>query len=329
MTLLYLHIIQKALVVLDIICSILLFSQKKHCNRSCNMTRLLAFLLFIYYTNQNKTAKSFAVLEYLLILKGQNIYMKQDLQYMIEVLASGQPLTKEEAVQMQEQMLLYADFKHTLNFENVQTVAGVDLAYWNYKEEEYGVCSIVLLDYASKQVIGTYSEFGKINFPYIPGCLAFREIPLILKTLKKLNQLPDLFLFDGNGYLHPRHMGIATQAGICIGRPAIGVAKSYYKIGEIEYQMPENYPGAFQEIKIDGEIYGCVLRTLADVRPIFVSVGNQMNLEDAVRIAKYFITKESHIPIPTRMADLETHKMRSYYQSLQQSADPASVFSCD
>ncbi len=229
---------------------------------------------------------------------------------------SGEILTKLQAIQIQNQLLPFADFENSIDFKHLSIVAGADLAYWKQGATEYGVCSIVLLDYKTRQVIETCSEFGQISFPYIPGCLSFREIPLILKTSKKLKHTPDLYLFDGNGYLHPRHMGIATHAGIYFNCPTIGVAKSYYKIGDTKYDMPQNTAGSYCDIQIGEEIYGRALRTLPSVRPIFVSIGNKINLEDATQITQYFITKESHIPLPTRLADIETHKKRKQYQEM-------------
>ena len=69
-------------------------------------------------------------------------------------------------------------------------------------------------------------------------------------------------MFDGNGYLHPRHMGIATHASFYLRKPTIGIAKHYYKIGDTDFIMPENQEFAFTDIVINEEIYGRVLRTM-------------------------------------------------------------------
>lgn len=193
-------------------------------------------------------------------------------------------------------------------------VAGVDLAYWTEDKVEYAVCCIVVLESRTKQVVERQWTSGKIEVPYIPGCLAFRELPLILDTAKKLERIPDLYMFDGNGYLHPRHMGIATHASFYLKKPTIGVAKKYYKIGETELCMPDNEKNAYTDIVIDGELYGRALRTQKDVKPVFVSVGNDIDLDMATNIVCEFVNKESHIPLPTRLADIETHTMRRYLQ---------------
>lgn len=202
------------------------------------------------------------------------------------------------------------------HIESLKTVAGVDLAYWKEKNEEYAVCCIVILEHGTKRTIESKYSFGKVAVPYIPGCLAFRELPLILETVKKLDIIPDLYMFDGNGYLHPRHMGIATHASFYLKKPTIGVAKSYYKINGAEFSMPFDEKNTYTDIVISGVTYGRVLRTVKDVRPVFISAGNYIDLDTTTKIVCDFINKESHIPLPTRLADIETHKMRKELQMI-------------
>lgn len=74
--------------------------------------------------------------------------------------------------------------------------------------------------------------------------------------------------------------------------------------------MPENKAFTFSDIMIDDEVYGRVLRTKEDVKPIFVSCGNNIDLDTSIQIVSNLIGKESRLPIPVRLADLETHKVR-------------------
>ena len=190
----------------------------------------------------------------------------------------------------------------------MRLVAGVDLAYWNSDDAEYAVCCIVIIDAETKEVLEKQHCSGKIEVPYMPGFLAFRELPLILKTVRMLRSDPDLFVFDGNGYLHPRHMGIATHASFSLQKPTVGIAKTYFRVDQkTDYTEPENEAGSYTDIVIDGEVYGRALRTQKDVRPVFVSVGNFISLDTACALAMKLTDRESHIPIPTRLADLETH----------------------
>lgn len=101
-------------------------------------------------------------------------------------------------------------------------------------------------------------------------------------------------------------MGIATHASFYLNAPTIGVAKKYYKIRNHDFIMPENKEFAYTDIVIDGEIYGRAIRTHVDAKPIFLSVGNFINLDSSMELIFSLITKESHIPIPTRYADIES-----------------------
>ncbi len=199
----------------------------------------------------------------------------------------------------------------------VKTVAGVDLAYWKQEETEYAVCCIVVLDYHSHEVIEQKEYMDVVKVPYVPGCLAFRELPLFLGANRVLEQQPDIDFFDGSGYLHPRHMGLATHAGILLEKPTIGIAKSYYKIGNVDYLMPEDVQFAYTDIVIEGEVYGRVLRTHKGVKPLFLSMGNGIDLDEAMKFANAMVTRDSHIPLPTRMADIMTHEARKRYKSRQ------------
>lgn len=191
---------------------------------------------------------------------------------------------------------------------SLRLVAGVDLAYWKKGDNEYAVCCIVVIDIDTHEVIEKKHFSGRIEVPYMPGFLAFRELPLILETAKLLENVPDIYIFDGNGYLHPRHMGIATHSSFYLNKPTIGIAKTYFRVDKkTDYTEPDNEAGSFTDIIIDGEVYGRALRTHKDVKPVFISIGNNISLDTACSLALKLTDKESHIPIPTRFADLESH----------------------
>ena len=199
----------------------------------------------------------------------------------------------------------------TFKISDIHTIAGVDLAYWTKDNKEYAVCCIVVLDINTKSILEKQYSFGKVEVPYMPSFLSFRELPLILKTIQLLKIEPDIYMFDGNGYLHQRHMGIATHAGILLNKPSIG-AKSRYRVDGINYNIPlGNSVGSYADIIKDSEVYGRILRTKENVKPVYLSIGNMISLETATNITMRLLSKESHIPIPTRLADIETHIQRS------------------
>ena len=196
----------------------------------------------------------------------------------------------------------------TFDPSSLRLVAGVDLAYWQQGSDEFAVCCIVVIDIDTHGIVEKKHFSGRIEVPYMPGFLAFRELPLILKTAGLLETSPDIFIFDGNGYLHPRHMGIATHASFYLNKPTIGIAKTYFRADKkTDYTEPENAAGSYTDIVIDGEVYGRALRTHKDVKPVFISIGSCVSIDTACALAMKLTDKESHIPIPTRFADLETH----------------------
>ncbi len=215
-----------------------------------------------------------------------------------------------EFTNIQNELLPKVNLENSFDVNEIKTIAGVDLAYWDVNNTTYGTCCIAMIDYYTKEVVEKVYSYGEINVPYISGFLAFRELPLVIEAAKKLSNEPDLYMFDGNGYLHYRHMGIATHASMYLKKPTIGVAKSYLKIENVDAIMPKDEVGSYTDIVIHGDIYGRALRTSHRVKPIFVSCGNWIDLDTSTEVVMNCINNESRLPIPVRLADIETHKMR-------------------
>jgi deoxyribonuclease V len=112
---------------------------------------------------------------------------------------------KQYFEEIQEELISKICLDNRVDIDNLHAIAGVDLAYWKQKDKEYACCCIVVLDYTDFSIIEKKHSVGEITVPYIPGCLAFREYDLVEKTVSLLENKVDLFAFDGNGYLHPRH----------------------------------------------------------------------------------------------------------------------------
>ncbi|MFS0870930.1 endonuclease V [Paenibacillus xylanilyticus] len=222
-----------------------------------------------------------------------------------------EPFNEETFDQIQRELVERINLQNSFKKEDIHLVAGVDLAYWEEEGRTRAVCCICVVDYTTHEIVETKSLQNETKVPYIAGYLSFRELPLILDTFNQLENDPDLVMFDGNGYLHPRHMGIATHASFYLNKPTIGIAKSYLRIQDTDYEMPASESGAFTDIVIDGEIYGRALRTQQQVKPIFVSCGNGIDLDTSTEVTLALINKESRLPIPVRQADLETKKHRA------------------
>ncbi|MFD1928240.1 endonuclease V [Sporosarcina siberiensis] len=216
----------------------------------------------------------------------------------------------KEYTRIQNGLFAKVSLENNFKMEEILRIAGVDIAYWEEKGFHYGTCCIVVINFRTKIVIEQSTSNGEITVPYIPGFLAFRELPLVMEAVEKLTMDPDLYMFDGNGYLHYRHMGLATHASFYLNKPTIGVAKNYLKIENTPFVMPENETGAFTDIRIGQEIYGRVLRTAKDVKPIFVSSGNWIDLATSTEVVMACINENSRLPIPVRLADIETRLAR-------------------
>ncbi len=145
-----------------------------------------------------------------------------------------------------------------------------------------------------------------VPFPYIPGLLSFREVPTIMEAFRQLKQRPDILLCDGQGFAHPRRFGLACHLGVLLGLPTIGCAKTRL-IGE--YREPGLRRGAMTQLRYKGEVLGRVLRTRAGVKPIYVSIGHQIDLDDAVKLVLK-CSPRYRIPEPVRQAHLTVNHIR-------------------
>lgn len=57
--------------------------------------------------------------------------------------------------------------------DSINTCAGVDLAYWEQDGEPYGVCSIIVIDADTKEVIEKVHSMGKSACRMCPVFLRF------------------------------------------------------------------------------------------------------------------------------------------------------------
>ncbi|MEO0226522.1 MAG: endonuclease V [candidate division WOR-3 bacterium] len=182
----------------------------------------------------------------------------------------------------------------------VKHIAGIDVSAKN----NMLFCCIALFNFPELKDKEFAYAYKNGVFPYIPNFLAFRELPVILKAYKNLTIEPDLILVDGQGIAHPRYCGVATHLGVILNKPTIGCAKSHL-FGE--FTMPGKNRGDFSPIKRHNKKIGIVLRTKDNVKPLFVSPGNLVNLKDC---RKYVLatTLGYRIPEPIRQAHIRANK---------------------
>jgi len=185
-------------------------------------------------------------------------------------------------------------------------IGGCDVSMNRFAKE--GFAGFVTLSYPVLEEIDHAAAAEAIPFPYIPGLLSFREIPMLLSAWEKLKTKPEVLLVDGIGIAHPRRLGIASHLGLVLGIPTIGCAKS---VLTGKYEEPGNEPGDWAPL-IDlktNETIGAALRTKKNVKPMFISPGHLITLEDSLRLGMSTVRKH-RLPEPTRLAHNTVNRYR-------------------
>ena len=176
----------------------------------------------------------------------------------------------------------------------VQRVAGVDVSVKNGR----AISAVVILGYPELEVEEIRIDERAIQFPYVPGLLSFRECPGVLAAFRKLRRRPDLMLVDGHGIAHPRRIGIAAHLGLLLDLATIGCAKS--RLCGV-HDEPGSERGCRVPLMDHSETIGAVVRTRTNVKPIYISVGNRIMLDEAVEHV-LACGGGYRLPEPTRLA---------------------------
>lgn len=203
-------------------------------------------------------------------------------------------LTPAEAVALQRELAARIDFTTPLDLAAVRIVAGVDVSV----RDDRSTAAIVALSFPDLRVLDRATATAPAAFPYIPGLLSFREIPVLLQAHARLSVRPDAYLVDGMGRIHPRRIGIAAHLGLWLDAPTVGVGKTHF-IGQ--YDPPPNTRGGFSPLTDRGELLGVVLRTRENVKPVYISPGHRIDLDSAIRLVMACTTKY-RLPDPIRHA---------------------------
>lgn len=202
-------------------------------------------------------------------------------------------------LEMREQIILKPLEKE------IKTIAGADISFNKNSTTVYA--GIVILSYPD-MIVQSYSLImSETTFPYVPGYLAFREVPPLMLAWQQLPQKPDVLILDGQGITHPRRMGIASHFGVLNNMPTIGCAKSmlYGKFDELGNEAFSSKP-----ILNKGELLGYALRTKKQVQPVYISPGNLITTEESLEIMKSCMGRY-RIPEPTRLAHEKVNLFRT------------------
>jgi deoxyribonuclease V len=191
---------------------------------------------------------------------------------------------REEQVELSKKISLKDEFT------DIETVAGIDVAYPD-NEFDYACGACVILDYQTRQTIEESTVFLQTDFPFISTYFSYRELPIVRKLLSGLQSKPSVLLLDGNGIIHPARCGFASHTGVVMDIPTIGVAKTLLF-------------GTVQDSKviIHNEQRGYAFSSRNGINPIYVSPGHRVCLATSLEVVQH-LSVFKH-PEPLRRAHL-------------------------
>ena len=212
-------------------------------------------------------------------------------------------VTYREAIKIQEQLKGKVILRKIPDRPNY--IAGLDVSYQKGAHRVWA--GAVVLNFPDLAVVEERWVQREVSFPYIPGLLSFREIPALLDVLTSITVAPDVIFCDGQGVAHPRGVGIASHLGVILKRPTIGCAKSrlvgdYDPVGEVK--------GEYSYLRYGGRVIGAVMRTRQGVKPLFISPGYGVMLDDCTELVLKTCPRYK-IPEPIRQAHILVNSIRS------------------
>lgn len=211
-------------------------------------------------------------------------------------------VTYHEAIEIQKRLQSFLELRKLPR--KIRYVAGVDVSFSKRSDNVWA--GIVVLSYPRLLKIEERWIKGETGFPYIPGLLSFRELPTLLGAIQGIENEPDLIFCDGQGIAHPRRLGIAAHLGILINKPTIGCAKSRL-VGTFSNVGKEK--GSYEPLWYKGCLVGSVVRTRQGVKPVFISPGNRITLDESVKMVLNCCS-QYRIPEPVRQAHLLVNRLK-------------------
>lgn len=160
-----------------------------------------------------------------------------------------------------------------------------------------GWAAAVVIDH-EQRTIAEHVTVGKAGAPYEPGLLALREGALLAAAVTGLAVRPDVLLVNATGRDHPRRAGLALHLGAVLGVPTVGVT---HRPLAADGPVPAEGRGSRTPLAIDGEQVGWWLRTRARARPVAVSPGWRVGLEESAEVV-LASSRTARTPEPIRQA---------------------------
>lgn len=214
----------------------------------------------------------------------------------------GFDLAPAEARRLQDELAHRIEAGPPLDVGDVRRVAGVDVS----TEGEMAYATVAVLELPGLQVVEVQGFEARLSFPYVPGLLAFRELPSVVGALVRVEAGVDAVICDAQGRAHQRRMGLASHLGLFLEVPTVGCAKSRL-VGE--HEGPGEEKGSTADLVHRGELVGKVVRTRSGVSPVYVSVGSGLDLDSAVELVLACCTRY-RLPETTREAHNAANRLR-------------------
>src|SRR5919202_2187667 len=211
-------------------------------------------------------------------------------------------LSPREARRLQGELAPRVMAGPPLGLSRVRYVAGADVS----TQGDRGYATVAGLSFPGLSVVEVRGFEAPLEFPYVPGLLAFREIPLVVGALEQIESNVEAVILGGHGLAHPRGLGIASHLGLFLDVPTIGCAKSRL-VGK--HEEPGREKGSVTDLNYRKKVVGRVVRTRTGVSPVYVSVGNRIDLDSAVELVLACCTKY-RLPETTRQAHNAANKLR-------------------
>ena len=211
-------------------------------------------------------------------------------------------VSPSEARRLQEELSSRVVQGPALALSDVGHVAGADVS----TQGEMAYATVVVLEFPGLSLVEVQGYEAPLGFPYVPGLLSFRELPPVVGALEKIETPVDALILDAQGLAHPRRMGLASHLGIYLDVPTVGCAKSRL-VGSFE--EPGREKGSATDLVHRGEVVGRVLRTRDGVSPVYVSVGDGIDLGSAVDLVLACCTKY-RLPETSRRAHDAANRLR-------------------
>ena len=201
------------------------------------------------------------------------------------------------------------------SLKEIKYIGGVDISFDKY-DSTIGISALIICDYKTLKIVYEDYELIKIEEPYIPGFLAFREVKHFVKLIEKLKKnkkeyIPQVILVDGNGILHIKGFGLASHLGVLCDIPTIGCSKTVFafdgitkkKVEEINMNYLKKKGDCYKLIGKSGIHWGYLYKSNINEEPIIINLGNKICNDTALDIVKKVCINNNRIPEPVKLSD--------------------------